>query len=414
MRKVWAVVRREFVERVRRRWFWIMALVGPLFFGAVFVLPTMLARGGVRDIVVVDGTAGVLGQRITDSLNASRAFEAVRVPVASNVIDSLTAQVEHKRLSGFLLLTDAAVDSGKAEYRGSNVSGFATIEVLERVVGGAVSAARLERAGVDPRVVAEARKPVRLATHRIGGGASGETPEQSFSLAYFMGIILYTAILLYGINVMSSVLEEKTTRIVEVLVSSLRPFQLMLGKVLGVGAVSILQFVIWGVGARVLLARRASPGMTGGTGREEIFQVPHVTGATLGIFMAYFLGGFFLYSAMFAAVGAMSSTEQEARQAQQPVAWLLVLSFISMFAMLNDPNSPFAVTLSLVPLSSPIAMPVRWAAGSIPGYEIALSLVILIGSIVVVTWIAARIYRVGILMTGKRPNLRELVRWVRA
>lgn len=413
MRKIWAVVRREFVERVRRRWFWIMALVGPLFFAAVFVLPTLLARGGVRDIVVVDATAGALGQRITDSLNASRAFEAVRVPAGSGVIDSLTAQVEHKRLSGFLILTDAAVDSGKAEYRGSNVSGFATIEALERVVGGAVSAARLERAGVDPRVVAEARKPVRLATHRIGGGASGETPEQSFSLAYFMGIILYTAILLYGINVMSSVLEEKTTRIVEVLVSSVRPFELMLGKVLGVGAVSILQFLIWGVGARVLLARRAGPGMASGTGREEIFQVPHVTGATLTIFMAYFLGGFFLYSSMFAAVGAMSSTEQEARQAQQPVAWLLVLSFISMFAMLNDPNSTLAVTLSLVPLSSPIAMPVRWAAGNIPGYEIALSLVILMGSIVGVTWIAARIYRVGILMTGKRPNVRELVRWIR-
>ena len=187
----------------------------------------------------------------------------------------------------------------------------------------------------------------------------------------------------------------------------------MVGKVLGVGAVSILQFLIWGVGARLLLARRASP-VAASDAADEIFQVPHVSGATLAIFMAYFLGGFFLYSAMFAAVGAMSSTEQEARQAQQPVAWLLVLSFISMFALLNDPNSTLAVTLSLVPLSSPIAMPVRWAAGNIPGYEIALSLVILVGSIIGVTWTAARIYRVGILMTGKRPNLRELVRWVRA
>ena len=413
MRKIWAVVRREFVERVRSRWFWIMALVGPLFFGAVFVLPAMLARGGVRDIAVVDATKGSLGERITDSLNASRSFAAVRVPVGGGVIDSLTAQVEHKRLSGFLILTDAAVDSGKAEYRGSNVSGLGTIVALERVVGEAVSAARLERAGVDPRVVAQARKPVLLATRRIGGGsAAGETAAQSFSLAYFMGIILYTAILLYGINVMSSVLEEKTTRIVEVLVSSLRPFQLMLGKVLGVGAVSILQFLIWGVGARVLLARRTAPLATGNAA-DEMFQVPHVSGATLAVFMAYFLGGFFLYSSMFAAVGAMSSTEQEARQAQQPVAWLLVLSFISMFAMLNDPNSTLAVTLSLVPLSSPIAMPVRWAAGSIPAYEIALSLVILVASIVGVTWIAARVYRVGILMTGKRPNVKELVRWIR-
>ena len=416
MRKVWVVVRREFLERVRSRWFWVMALVGPLFFGAVFVLPAVLARGGgVKDIVVVDATTGPLGRRITDSLNRGRGFTAVRVRAGGRVLDSLTAEVEHKRLSGFLIVTDAAVDSGKAEYRGSNVSGFATMGALERVVGEAVNAARLERAGVDPRVVAEARIPVRVATQRIAGGtAKGETAAQSFSLAYFMGIILYTAILLYGINVMSSVLEEKTTRIVEVLVSSLRPFQLMLGKVLGVGAVSILQFLIWGIGGRLLLARRASPvAATDAMAADEVFQVPHVSGATLAVFMAYFLGGFLLYSAMFAAVGAMSSTEQEARQAQQPVAWLLVLSFVSMFAMMNDPNSTLAVTLSLVPLSSPIAMPVRWAAGSMPGYEIVLSLIILVASIAGVTWIAARVYRVGILMTGKRPNIKELVRWIR-
>lgn len=418
MRKVLAVVRREFVERVRSRWFWVMALVGPLFFGAVFVLPSVLVRGGgVKDIAVVDATTGPLGRRITDSLNAGRAFAAVRIPAGGRVLDSLTSEVESKRLSGFLVLTDAAVDSGTAEYRGSNVSGFGTVETLERVIGAAVSATRLERAGVDPKVVAEARIPIRLATARIAGGrAKGETAAQSFSLAYFMGIILYTAILLYGINVMSSVLEEKTTRIVEVLVSSVRPFQLMLGKVLGVGAVSVLQFVIWGVGARVLLARRGSTpgaGAADATGADTVFQVPHVSGATMAIFIAYFLGGFFLYSAMFAAVGAMSSTEQEARQAQQPVAWLLVLSFVSMFAMLNDPNSTLAVTLSLVPLSAPIAMPVRWATGSIPGYEIALSLGILIGAIIGVTWIAARIYRVGILMTGKRPSVREMVRWVK-
>ena len=147
MRKIWAVVRREFVERVRRRWFWIMALVGPLFFGAVFVLPSVLARGGgVRQIVVVDGTAGPLGRRITDSLNATRAFDAVFVRAGGRVLDSLTTEVEEKRLSGFLILTDATVDSGKAEYRGSNVSGLATVGTLRHVVGDAVSAARLERA----------------------------------------------------------------------------------------------------------------------------------------------------------------------------------------------------------------------------------------------------------------------------
>ncbi len=417
MRKIWAIVRREFLERVRKRWFWVMALLGPLFFSTVFVLPILLGRVGVSQIVVVDGTTSRVGVRISELLDASPQFRAVRVPAGPRVIDSLTAEVDAHRLSGFLILTDAAVDSGRAEYRGSNVSRFATIGALERTMADAVSVVRLEREGVDPRIVARARIPVRLETKKIAGGkTTGETAAQSFSLAYFMGIILYTAILLYGINVMSSVLEEKTTRIVEVLVSSVRPFQLLLGKVLGVGAVSIFQFLIWAVSARVLLAVR--PRLLSGSGTrdvDQVFQMPHVSGATALVFIIYFLGGFFLYSAMFAAVGAISSSEQEARQAQQPVAWLLVLSFIcSTFALPADPSSGFAIALSLVPFSAPIAMPVRWAAGDLPVGEIVLSLAILVATIGAVTWIAARIYRVGILMTGKRPTLRELSRWVRA
>ena len=413
MHKIWAVIRREFVERIRTRWFWIGALLGPLLFGVILFLSMQLGQGGVQTIVVVDGTTTPVGERITQQLDRTGSVRAVRIPAAPRVIDSLTTEVRAKRLDGFLVVNDATIDSGNAEYRGSNV--FAGKTALQHPVEEALTAVRLERAGVDPRVVARARMPVRLETQKISRGeTTQESAEQSFSLAYFMGIILYTAILLYGINVMSSVLEEKTTHIVEVLVSSLRPFELMLGKVLGVGAVSIFQFLIWGVAGRFLLTRRAgplTPSEVGGS--AEVFQVPHVSGATFALFIAYFLGGFLLYSAMFAAVGAMSSTEQEARQAQQPVAWMLVLSFVSMFALLNDPNSALAVTLSLVPFSAPIAMPVRWAAGSLPGYEIGLSLGILVMSIVGVTWIAARIYRVGILMTGKRPNLRELVRWVR-
>src|SRR3989441_703555 len=153
MRKVWVVIRREFVERIRRRWFWVMALLGPLFFAAVFVLPTVLAsRGGVRQIVVVDATTGPVGARITHLLNDSPMFRARRVPASGKVVDSLTTEVEQKRLAGFLIVTDAAADSGKAEYRGSNVSGFATVGALERTIGDVVSAVRLVREGVDSPV----------------------------------------------------------------------------------------------------------------------------------------------------------------------------------------------------------------------------------------------------------------------
>jgi ABC-2 type transport system permease protein len=411
------VIRREFIERVRQKWFWVMVVLGPLFFAAIFLLPTLLiGKGGVKHIAVVDGTTTGFGAQVTERLDGEPLFVAVRVRAGPGVVDSLIAAVDVKAIDGFLVLSDAAVDSGKAIYRASNVSSFVTIGTLERVIGEMVNATRLEREGVNPRLVAKARIRLDLDSKKISGGkATGESAAQSFSLAYFMGIILYMAILLYGINVMSSVLEEKTTKIVEVLVSSLRPFQLLLGKVIGVGAVSMFQFLIWGVSTRLIISQRRHILGEGGMGDAgQVFQLPHVTAGTAIVFFAYFLGGFLLYSAMFAAVGAMSSNEQEARQAQQPVSMLLIVSFISMFAMLNDPGSVLSVTLSMIPFSSPIAMPVRWAAGNLPLHEVALSLGILFVSIVGVTWIASRIYRVGILMTGKRPNIKELIRWVRA
>jgi ABC-2 type transport system permease protein len=278
--------------------------------------------------------------------------------------------------------------------------------------------ARLEVRGVNPDVVDWAQGiKITLDQKKIARGrTTTESAGQSFALAYVMAILLFMAILLYGVNVMSSVLEEKTTRIVEVLVSSLRPFQLMLGKVTGAGAVSFFQFVIWGVSARLLISLRGP--IAGLLGKDQIaaqqLQLPHIPFGTVAVFLAFFLGGFLLYSAMFAAVGAMSSNEQEARQAQQPVTYLLMISYLSIITLTNDPSSHFAKTLSVIPFTSPIATPVRWTAGSMGMGELAGSLAMLLVAIVAVTWVAARIYRVGILMTGKRPTMKELVRWVRA
>jgi len=276
--------------------------------------------------------------------------------------------------------------------------------------------ARLESKGVNPSVVDWAQIRISLDQKKIARGrTTTESAGESFVLAYVMAILLFMAILLYGVNVMSSVLEEKTTRIIEVLVSSLRPFQLMLGKVLGAGAVSFFQFVIWGVSARLLISLRVpiARALGADAASAQGMKLPHIPFATLAVFMAFFLGGFLLYSSMFAAVGAMSSNEQEARQAQQPVTYLLMISYFSIIGLTNDPSSAFARTLSLVPFTSPIATPVRWTAGSMATGELAASLAILLLGIVGVTWVAARIYRVGILMTGKRPTMKELVRWVR-
>ncbi len=418
MRKVLAVIRREFVERVRRKAFWVMAMLGPVFFAAVFLAPLWLSGpSGIQRIVVVDRATAPLGALVAAGLDSTRRFAVVgRILEAPGVEDSLAREVGAKRIDGFLLVSDSLVDRGIAEYRAANVSSLEAVALLRETLRRSAETARLERAGVDPRVVARARLRVALATHKITRGrTTGESAGQSFSLAYFMMVILYLALLLYGVQVMGSVIEEKTSRIVEVLLSSVTPFQLLAGKVLGVGAVSLLQFLIWGLAGRVLLGQRAALlGRLGGAGEEvaQPFQVPHVSAATGLVFIAFFLGGFFLYSAMFAAVAAMSSTEQEARQTQTPVTVLIMIAFFGSFAVLANPESPLAVTLSLVPFTAPIATPARWAAGNLSWVDVVTSFVLLLAGVVALTWAAARIYRVGILMTGKRPSLRELWRWV--
>jgi ABC-2 type transport system permease protein len=417
MHKVWAVIRREFVERVRTKWFWISAILGPVLFAGIIVFQiAQSVGGGVRQIAVVDtGTLGY-GTRIVEALGASKSIRANAVTFGPGVLDSLASLVETKQINGFLIVGDSLPRDGNAEYRATTLA-LQTIEELQRTLNRVVEKARLEGRGVSPAVVdwAQALK-VNLAQKKCHrGGCTSESAGQSFITAYIIAILLFMAILLYGVNVMSSVLEEKTTRIVEVLVSSLRPFQLMLGKVLGAGAVSFFQFLIWGVSARLLISMRGPIARRLGADPTQIQDVklPHIPFDTLVVFMAFFLGGFLLYSAMFAAVGAMSSNEQEARQAQQPVTYLLMISYLSIIGLTNDPSSTFARTLSVVPFTSPIATPVRWSGGSMETGELVLSLAMLAIAIVGVTWVAARIYRVGILMTGKRPTMKELVRWVR-
>jgi ABC-2 type transport system permease protein len=416
--KVWAVIRREFVERVRTKWFWVSAILGPVLFGGIIVYQIMQSiGGGTRHIAIVDGGRIGYGARIAEAFGGSQSIRADGVKLGHGVLDSLTRLVEAKQLNGFLIVGDSLPSEGKAEYRASNLS-LQTIDELQRTLNRVIEKVRLEGKGVNPTVVdwAQALRVTLDQKKCRLGACTTENAGQSFILAYVMAILLFMAILLYGVNVMSSVLEEKTTRIVEVLVSSLRPFQLMLGKVAGAGGVSFFQFVIWGVSARLLIALRVPIAKALGASEADAagITLPHIPFATVAVFLAFFLGGFLLYSAMFAAVGAMSSNEQEARQAQQPVTYLLMISYLSIITLTNDPSSSFAKTLSAIPFTSPIATPVRWTAGSMGMGELVTSLAILLLGIVAITWVAARIYRVGILMTGKRPTMKELVRWVRA
>jgi ABC-2 type transport system permease protein len=422
MRKVWAIIRREFIERVRSKWFLISTILGPIFMIALGVLPSLLATrtGRVNQIVLVDQGTGGLAARVQAQLGRSGRF---RVAILESdpedgaaVAESLTVAVRVEEIDGFLLLGAAIIEAGSAEYRGRNVSSLRDMAVLESAVRQSVVIERLNRRGIDPAVVQEAQARIDLRTMRITKrGATGESGEATFILGYAVGLVLYMVILLYGINVMRSVLEEKQTRIIEVLVSSLRPFQLMMGKVVGVGSVGLFQFSIWTlVGYLMLRYRQVILGWFKVPAEAmNAVQMPSISTELMTMVIVYFLLGYLLYAALFAVVGASVNTDTEAQQAQQPVMMLLVAALVVSFGALGDPGGQLAVTASLIPLSSPVIMPVRVATSDVPSSQVALSLAILAGTVIVVIWGSARVYRIGILMYGTRPSMKELWRWAR-
>ena len=422
MNKVWAVVRREFVERVRSRWFVISTVLGPVFMVAVTVLPALLAgsSGGARHIGLLDEGSGTLADRLVTQLETGDQFTVERIPTTAAgeaaAMDRLTERVQAKSLDGFLVVTDATVESGELEYRGRNVSSIRDMALLQSAARQAVMMERLTRRGVDPAVVQESQARIALNTLRISKrGTTGETSEAAFFLAYIIGFVMYMAIFLYSVNVMRSVLEEKQTRIIEVLVSSLRPFELLAGKVIGVGGVGLVQMSVWGIAAAALIRYRTPlfAALKVPAEAAAAIQLPSIAGGLIALVLAYFLLGYLLYSAMFAVVGAIVSTDAEAQQAQMPVVMLLIPGILVFPAVLNDPAGSLSHVMGLVPFWSPIIMPIRAAAADVPSGEVGVSLAVLAVTVVAVVWVAARIYRVGILMYGKRPGLGELVRWAR-
>ncbi|MFZ5624326.1 MAG: ABC transporter permease [Gemmatimonadota bacterium] len=434
MHKLLAVIRREYVERVRSRAFVIGTVLGPVLMALLFVLPIILAGRGTeaKRVAVVDGASGEFGRRVAAALEAARRgrgpdatprYLPVLVPAHGRVEavrDSLVTLTGLPRkqgpsFDGLLLLTDEALDSGKLQYLGANVGSPGDMRLLETTLQPVVLAERLQRTGVDPATVMKAVGPLELETTKITQGkVTGESGEASFWLAYAMGFILYLALVLYGVQVMSSIVEEKSNRIIEVLASSLTPFQLMLGKILGVGAVGLTQLTIWGGTAALLSGFSASLMQLVGASPDAVgaMRLPAVSPALLAVFLTFFLLGFFLYAAAYAAVGAMCNSTQETQQANTPVTMCIVFGFILTFSLLNDPNGQLARTLTMVPLVSPFVVPLRYSLSPLPLGELLLAMAIAAVAVLAVAWVAARIYRVGILAYGKKPTLKQLARWV--
>ena len=435
MRKLIAVIRREFMVRVHTRAFVISTVLGPVLMGFLFVFPMLMESRdrAPKRVVVVDAASGEFGVRVTETLAAARRglgpdaaprFQVTRLAAGVGNLAPLDSLIRvtgvkdagTEALVGVLLVTDSVIETGRMHYYGSNVGSLSEMGDLQRILRQAVIGERLGRAGVDPAILVVATAPVSLETARVSNGqVSGESGESSFILAYVMSFMLYLALLLYGTQVMSSVLEEKSNRIMEVLVSSLSPFELMLGKVLGVGSVALLQLGIWSGTAKVLTSQRvAIAGLLGAAPSDAMsMPIPAISGSLLVVYLTFFVLGFFLYAGAYAAVAATCSTQQEAQQAALPVTLCIVVGLLLMFSLLDEPNGTLARTMSLIPLFAPFVTPVRYSLSPLPLTEVLASAGLTALGVLAVSWVAGRIYRVGILMYGKRASVVEIFRWIR-
>jgi ABC-2 type transport system permease protein len=435
MRKVWAVVRREFLARVRTRAFVIGTVLGPALMGLLIAMPVILQKRQTRakHVVVLDAAAGEFGAQVARRLAAelrdtvahlNPRYRIERVDAHGRLLevrDSLVRLTgrqseDARRIDGILALSDSALLTGKVEYYGSDVGSPSDMTHLERSLAPLVLAGRLERADATPAVVGIVDQPVDLKPQRVSDGRlTGESGEASFMLAYAMSFLLYLALLIYGMQVMTSTIEEKSSRIVEVLISSASPFELLFGKVVGVASVALVQLAIWAGTAMILTSYRASVAALMGVSPASLgaLPIPTLSPQMLAVFLTFFVLGFFVYSAMYAAVGAMCNSTQEAQQAQMPVTLCVAGGLMLMFSLLSDPTGSLARTLTLVPLFAPFVVPVRFSLSAITPLELALSIATTGAGIGLIAWVAGRIYRVGILSYGKKASLGDIVRWVR-
>ena len=422
MSEMLIVLRREFLERVRSKGFLLGTLLFPLFIIGIYTIPLVAGgeKGTTRLTIVDEGPPGI-AQSIARSLadttgreGRSYAVEVIRRPLEAVRAD-LTARVGEKELDGYIHVPPDAVTASRMDYRARNVANFQVMGDVQRAASEAVRGERLRAAGLQGAQVAALLQPVEVNTARITAqGEEGGNAFSTFMVAYGVAMLIYMMIFLYAVNVMRSVLEEKQNRIAEVIVSSMRAPQLMMGKIIGVGSVALLQVAIWvTIVSTAMWQIRRLAGENGG-GMEQALAALKLKPGAAAALLGFFVLGFFLYAAVFAAVGAAVNSEQEAQQFQFVAMVPLILPVLFLTKVTGDPLGQTATVLGMIPFTAPVANAMRLGTAEIPAAQVAGSLLLLAVTTVAVAWIAGKIYRVGILSTGKKPSIGELVRWLKA
>jgi ABC-2 type transport system permease protein len=416
--KVFHVIRREYIENVRRRSFVISTMLVPLLMAAFFVLPVLLALF-VPDrqyrVVVVDqvgGVASAVAKALDDTLKSGQpmyAVESVETPADFDAERAARIRaIQRGEVDIVVTVPSSVLADGKAEYVTREARNFNIFERFTDVVSDAVVARRLSAQGFDFERVKTLTEPVKMEMSRVS--VTGEVEEKNFlaeyGLVFIFVMILYMAMLSWGITISRSIIDEKGSRVIEVLLSSLTARDLMLGKLIGVGLAGLTQLTIWAVLGLAMSSYAASSAVA-------VLASLHIPPAVFGYLILYFLLGFLLYSALFMTVGAACSTDQDAQQFQGLITLPMIVPLMTLMLLIQNPASTFAVVLSMIPLFAPMMMLARIILLEPPLWQILLSAALLLLAIYFSISFAARVFRVGILMYGKRANLRELVHWYR-
>jgi ABC-2 type transport system permease protein len=437
MNKVWLIIHREFLNIVKKKSFLITTILVPLIFpaiiGGLIFYMVKDAESAKADIVRVVDESGRIAFENTKRFN----FVEISQPIEQ-------AKKTYNETNDFALLYIPPFEVSKPEgliiYTKENPS-MEKVGNLENLLAERIRELKLEQYKIDPETLKNLKTSVNLK--QVNLSETGEEKSSNSGLLYgigfALGILIYMFVLIYGIQIMQGVIDEKTSKIVEVIVSSVKPFQLMMGKIIGIASVGLLQFLIW-----VLIITVVSSSILAYFGIKmrqeqmmeqvsEQMQNPEVNEAITSqnkkvtevmenvseipftkitvVFIFYFLGGYLLYGALFAAVGSAVDSIQESQQFQFPITLPLLIGYMSLFfVILRDPHGPMSFWLSVIPFTSPVAMIGRIAFG-VPDWQLALSMVMLVGGFLLTTWIAGRIYRVGILMTGTKVNYKVLAKW---
>jgi ABC-2 type transport system permease protein len=419
--KSWILIKREFLTRVKTKGFIIGTFAAPLLMISITLLPAILmqlspeAETLITVADLTDRLAPILKADVEESRKDVKdktryRITEVKAPPAS--LDSLKLRMNREILRGknnvFLVLPADIFQRNQFELYAQNIGNFQLNETLSGMVTSAVSKVRLSDSGMDSELIKRLSQRVSAKTFKVAeGGVKEESGALAFVLSYILVFILYMTLIFYGTFVMRGVIEDKSSRVIEVLLSSAKPYQIMAGKVLGIGAVGLVQITVWGLCIFLLSALSALFAFMAG------IPLPSVSIWTIIAFIGFFLIGYVLYASLYAALGSMGNSESEVQSLQWPAIAPLIFSLVVMMSIIKDPNGTMAVVLSMIPFFSPMLMFLRISLHAAPLYQVILCLTFCILTLGFMIWFSGRIFRIGILMYGKRPTLPEVLKWIR-